>query len=123
RDLWTRELEVERVNLIAIERLSEPRRVLAKVRYAQEPAAATVIPLAEDRVRLCFDEPQRAVAPGQAAVFYDESDPDLVVGGGTIRRGEQRTTANCGMANAECGIGIGEDAIRGGGGGVRRPPP
>ncbi|MBI3084998.1 MAG: tRNA 2-thiouridine(34) synthase MnmA [candidate division NC10 bacterium] len=123
RDLWTRELEVERVNLIAIERLSEPRRVLAKVRYAQAPAPAALIPLPGDRLRLCFEEPQRAVAPGQAAVFYDVSDPDLVVGGGTIRRGEQRTTANCGMANAECGIGIGEDAIRGGGGGVRRPPP
>ncbi|MBI4840622.1 MAG: tRNA-specific 2-thiouridylase [candidate division NC10 bacterium] len=92
RELWTRELEVERVNLIAIERLSEPQRVLAKVRYAQTPAPAALIPLAGDRVRLCFEEPQRAVAPGQAAVFYDADDPELVLGGGTILR--RRGSAN-----------------------------
>jgi tRNA-specific 2-thiouridylase len=86
RDLWTRDVEVERVNLIAIERLTAPQRVLAKIRYAHAPAAATAIPLAGNRVRLCFDEPQRAVAPGQAAVFYDANDPDLVIGGGTILR-------------------------------------
>ena len=45
-----------------------------------------MIPLATDAVRLCFEEPQRAVAPGQAAVCYDANDPDLVVGGGTIKR-------------------------------------
>jgi len=86
QDLWTREVEVDRVSLIAVERLSAPTRVLAKIRYAQVPAAATMIPLANDRVRLLFDEPQRAVAPGQAAVFYDADDPDLVTGGGSIRR-------------------------------------
>ena len=86
RDLWTREIEVGRVNLVAIETLAGPRRVLAKIRYAQTAAAAAVTPLAADRVRLDFDEPQRAVAPGQAAVFYDADDPDLVVGGGTILR-------------------------------------
>lgn len=106
QELWTRELEAERVNLITMERLTAPQRVLARVRYAQEPAAATVIPLADDRVRLCFDESQRAVAPGQAAVFYDMNDPDLVVGGGTICRREHRTNAEhpkgTRMRNAEC---------------------
>lgn len=86
RDLWTHQVEVERVNLIAVDRLAAPRRVRAKVRYAQAPALATLDPRGEGRVRLCFDHPQRAVAPGQAAVFYDAEDPDLVVGGGTIRR-------------------------------------
>jgi tRNA-specific 2-thiouridylase len=86
RDLWTSEVEVDRVNLIAPERLTAPRRVLAKVRYAQAPALATLLPQDLGRVRLCFECPQRAVAPGQAAVFYDADDPDLVVGGGTIRR-------------------------------------
>lgn len=95
-ELWTRELEAERVNLIAVEHLSEPQRVLAKVRYAQAPAPAALIPLPGDRVRLCFDEPQRAAAPGQAAVFYDANDPDLVVGGGTICRRGQRPTAEYG---------------------------
>jgi tRNA-specific 2-thiouridylase len=86
RDLWTREVEAERVNLIAAAALTAPRKVLAKIRHAQTPAPATLTPLADDAVRLCFEEPQRAVAPGQAAVFYDAADPDLVVGGGTIRR-------------------------------------
>jgi tRNA-specific 2-thiouridylase len=86
KDLWTRNVEVGRVNLIAVARLAGPQRVLAKIRYAQPAAAATVIPRDADRVSLCFDEPQRAVARGQAAVFYDANDPDLVVGGGTIRR-------------------------------------
>jgi tRNA-specific 2-thiouridylase len=86
RDLWRREVEVGQVNLVAVETLAGPRPVLAKIRYAQAPAAATATPLTADRVRLSFDEPQRAVAPGQAAVFYDATDPDLVVGGGTILR-------------------------------------
>ncbi len=86
RNLWTREVDVERVNLMAMERLAAPQRVLAKIRYAHRPAAATAFPLAGDRIRLTFDEAQRAVAPGQAAVFYDVDDPDLLVGGGTIRR-------------------------------------
>jgi tRNA-specific 2-thiouridylase len=101
RELWTREVEVGRVNLIALERLDEPRRVLAKIRYAQAPAPASAFPLGEDRVRLCFEEPQRAVAPGQAAVFYDVDDPELVVGGGTIRRRAQRANAECRMSNSE----------------------
>lgn len=86
RDLWTREVEVGRVNLITVPHLDGPQRVLAKVRYAQVAASATVIPLAGGGMRLCFDEPQRAVAPGQAAVLYDVNDPELVVGGGTILR-------------------------------------
>lgn len=93
RDLWTPVAEVERVNLIAMERLTAPRRVLAKVRYTQPPAPATIFPLGGDRIRLRFDQPQRAVAPGQAAVFYELADPDLVVGGGTIRRRGRGDTA------------------------------
>jgi tRNA-specific 2-thiouridylase len=85
-ELWTREVEAEHVNLVSVERLAPSHRVLAKVRYAQAPALATAIPLSGDRVRLFFDEPQRAPAPGQAAVFYAADDPDLLLGGGTIRR-------------------------------------
>lgn len=92
KDLWTREVEVGRVNLIAVAEMTGPQRVRAKIRYAAAAAAATAHPAGPDRLRLRFDEPQRAVAPGQAAVFYDEADPDLVVGGGTILR--QRETSN-----------------------------
>jgi tRNA-specific 2-thiouridylase len=86
RDLWTREIQVEAVNLIAVDRLSAPTRVLARIRYAHEPQAATAAPLSAERLRLTFDAPQRAVAPGQAAVFYDAADPELLLGGGTICR-------------------------------------
>ncbi len=86
RDLWVREVEVDRLHLISGEPFRGRRPVLAKLRYAQPAAPATIHPMPEGRARLSFDEPQRAVAPGQAAVCYDASDPDLVLGGGTIRR-------------------------------------
>jgi len=84
--LWAREAEVEALNLIAMDRLDAPIRVRAKIRYAHESQVATATPLSADRLRLAFDEPQRAVAPGQAAVLYDLDEPDVVVGGGTICR-------------------------------------
>lgn len=88
RDLWTREADVSAVNLVALERLSEPRRVLAKLRSTQEPQAATATPQSTGGLRLAFEKPQRSVAPGQAAVLYDDGDPDVVLGGGTICRGD-----------------------------------
>ncbi len=91
RDLWARQVEVEALNLIAVDRLSAPLRVRAKIRYAHDPQAATATPLAADRLRLTFDEPQRAAAPGQAAVLYDLDDPDVVVGGGAICRSGRDT--------------------------------
>jgi tRNA-specific 2-thiouridylase len=93
-DLWTREAEMDGVNLIAVHRLSTSIRVRAKIRYAHEPQAAAVTPLPADRLRLTFDEPQRAVAPGQAAVLYDDDAPDVVVGGGTICRTDRATEAS-----------------------------
>ena len=69
------------VNFISIEKLTEPMRVRAKVRYKQKETDATITPLENGNVSVVFDEPQRAIAPGQAVVFYDG---DIVVGGGTI---------------------------------------
>jgi tRNA-specific 2-thiouridylase len=56
-------------------------RVSIKVRHRHEPAAATIEKTGADEVTATFDEPVRAVTPGQAAVFYDG---DTVVGGGWI---------------------------------------
>jgi len=56
-------------------------RADVKIRYAHKAAPATVEPVGEDRIRVLFDEPQFAVTPGQAAVFYND---DLVLGGGWI---------------------------------------
>ena len=79
--LWTREVTAEAVNLISVETLAAPIRVTAKTRYSQRESAATAELLADGRLHLTFDEPQRAVTPGQALVLYDG---DVVVGGGTI---------------------------------------
>lgn len=80
-DLMRREAVCGRVNLISVETLSQPIRVEAKARYSQSAKPATVAPLPGGRVSLVFDEPQRAMTPGQAAVFYVG---DTVLGGGTI---------------------------------------
>jgi tRNA-specific 2-thiouridylase len=84
RALWAREAILEGCNYIACPEPGRPLRVRAKARYAQPEAEATVTPLGCGRASLRFDAPQRAMAPGQAAVWYDSDDPDVVVGGGTI---------------------------------------
>jgi tRNA-specific 2-thiouridylase len=79
--LYSRSLRTRRVNLIAIDELRAPMRVTVKIRHRHEPAAATIEKVGEDEILATFDQPQRAVTPGQAAVFYDG---DVVVGGGWI---------------------------------------
>ena len=79
--LYHRSLLAENVNWISIPALTEPMRVKAKTRYRQTEQWATALPGPEGKVRLVFDEPQRAMTVGQATVFYDG---DTVVGGGTI---------------------------------------
>lgn len=81
KELFTSTLIADDVNWIAIPRPDAPVRVTAKTRYTQKESAATVEPLADGRVRVVFDDPQRAITAGQAVVFYDGDD---VVGGGTI---------------------------------------
>ena len=78
--LFSRELTACGLNWIAIPALTEPLELTAKIRHSQHEQACTVYPEG-DRVRAVFREPQRAVTPGQAVVFYRE---DTVVGGGTI---------------------------------------
>ena len=80
-ELMGRELVAEGMNWISIPSLQAPIKVTAKTRYSRQEAAARVEPLGEDRVRVSFEEPQRALTPGQAVVFYQG---DTVVGGGTI---------------------------------------
>ena len=81
-ELWSRSLRARDLNWIAIPRLREPLRVAAKIRHRHEPAPATAELSASGEVLLTFDQPQRAITPGQAVVFYQD---DLVIGGGWIR--------------------------------------
>jgi tRNA-uridine 2-sulfurtransferase len=80
-ELASRTLRANCVNWISIPKLTAPMRVQAKIRHRHEPAWATLEPAGDGEVLATFDEPQRAVTPGQSAVFYDG---DEVVGGGWI---------------------------------------
>jgi tRNA-specific 2-thiouridylase len=80
-DLYSKTLRAQRTNLISVAGLDEPMRVAVKVRHRHEPAAAVIERRGPDEIVATFDEPQRAVTPGQAAVFYQG---DVVVGGGWI---------------------------------------
>jgi tRNA-specific 2-thiouridylase len=80
----SREFVAERPNFVAWDRLTEERPSRVMVRYRQAAAPADLVPLHDGRIRVRWREPQRLASPGQAAVFYDASDPDLVVGGGTV---------------------------------------
>ena len=89
-ELATRTLRANRLNWISIPKLTAPMRVKVKIRHRHEPAWAVLESMpaaaredfaADAEVLATFDEPQRAVTPGQAAVFYDG---DEVVGGGWI---------------------------------------
>jgi tRNA-specific 2-thiouridylase len=80
-ELYSRTLRAHRVNLIAVDDLHEPTRVTVKIRHRHEAAPATLEKSGKGEVLVTFDQPQRAITPGQAAVFYDA---DVVVGGGWI---------------------------------------
>jgi tRNA-specific 2-thiouridylase len=80
-ELMLRELRADRLNWISVERLVGEMRVRVKIRHRHEPAWATLRASGGDAVLAIFDEAQRAITPGQSAVFYDG---DEVVGGGWI---------------------------------------
>lgn len=84
-ELLSEEFTAAGVNWISFDAPNEPVRADVRVRYRHQESPATITPLADGRVRVRFDEPQRAVTPGQATVFYRG---DEVVGGGWIVKGE-----------------------------------
>jgi tRNA-specific 2-thiouridylase len=82
RDALERDtLTASRVNWISGETPDGPIRAHARIRYRHKEAPATITPLPDDRVQIVFDEPQSAITPGQAVVFYSGDD---VLGGGWI---------------------------------------
>ena len=80
-ELESIEFTAKGVNWVAFDEPSEHVRADVKVRYRHEPAPATIHPLPDKRARIVFDDPQRAITPGQATIFYNGEE---VVGGGWI---------------------------------------
>lgn len=81
RELFSRRLTAKNINLIPTDRLDGTVRCRARVRYNMPEQPAAVTQTGPDEIEVVFDQPQRAIAPGQAVVLYDG---DLVLGGGTI---------------------------------------
>ena len=80
-DTFHKALIASRVNYMSMESIDRPTKVNAKIRYSHKGAACTVEMTGKDEIKCTFDEPVRAITPGQAIVFYDG---DIVVGGATI---------------------------------------
>ena len=81
----TRKVRARHINFMSVEDLPEKKRAFAKIRYNHKGAWCTAEKTGEDEILCIFDEPQRAVTPGQALVLYDG---EYVLGGGTIVREE-----------------------------------
>ena len=81
QDLMSTCCYINDINLIPWDHLDKPIKCKVKTRYRQPEQPATVEQLGDDLLKITFEEPQRAVTPGQAAVLYDG---DMVLGGGTI---------------------------------------
>jgi tRNA-specific 2-thiouridylase len=86
-DLLSSSCMVDDLHLCAAAAITAPVCVAAKFRYKTAEAPATITPDAGGLLRVIFDEPQRAVTPGQSIVFYDG---DVVVAGGVIQSAQQR---------------------------------
>lgn len=80
-ELFSNVLYADRLNFMSVEAVTKPMEVVAKIRYNHKGAKAVIEPVNGDRLKVTFEEPQRAITPGQAVVLYDG---DIVVGGGTI---------------------------------------
>ena len=80
-DVFASTLVCGKVNFMGMEDLKEPRKVKAKIRYAHNGEMCLLEKVGDDRIKCTFDNPVRAITPGQAVVFYEE---DYVLGGGII---------------------------------------
>ena len=82
-DLYTVTFTARNINLIAVDHLDAPTKAMVRIWYNGAEAPAVLHQTSENEVTVEFDKPQRAIAPGQAAVFYDG---EVVIGGGIIER-------------------------------------
>ena len=81
KELYKKEITVKDINLLLVDKIEEPMEVDVKTRYSSKVAKAKIKQDGEN-IKVTFDEPQRAITPGQSAVFYVG---DIVLGGGKIK--------------------------------------
>ena len=82
-ELYKKETLVKDINLLLFNKIEQPIEVDVKTRYSSKMAKAKINQESDDTIRVIFDEPQRAITPGQSAVFYID---DIVIGGGKIEK-------------------------------------
>lgn len=80
KELYQKEILVTDINLLLIDEIKDWIEVTVKTRYSSKEAKAKIIG-EENNIKVVFDEPQRAITPGQSSVFYID---DIVLGGGKI---------------------------------------
>ncbi len=80
KELYTKEMIVSNINLLLVDKIDEPMDVEVKTRYSSKVAKAQIM-MEGQNIKVNFEEPQRAITPGQSAVFYID---DIVLGGGKI---------------------------------------
>lgn len=81
KDVFADKLIANKLNFMSVEKLEGKMEVYAKIRYSHKGAKCVIEQISDDEIMCTFEEPQRAITPGQAVVFYEN---DYVVGGGTI---------------------------------------
>ncbi len=82
-ELYKKEILVKDINLLLFDKIEQPIEVDVKTRYSSKMAKAKINQKSDDTIKVVFDEPQRAITPGQSAVFYID---DIVIGGGKIEK-------------------------------------
>ena len=82
-ELYKKEILVKDINLLLFDKIEQPIEVEVKTRYSSKMAKAKINQESDDTIKVVFEKPQRAITPGQSAVFYID---DIVIGGGKIEK-------------------------------------
>ena len=82
-ELWKRAFVARELNWVSVAPPKKETRAAVRIRYLAKEKPATLVPLGDGQAEVIFDAPERAITPGQSAVFYDG---DLVLGGGIIEQ-------------------------------------